>query len=304
MPPPLIVILGPTACGKTKLAVQLAKKFNGEIVSADSRQVYHGLNIGTGKDLNEYNLPGKKIPYHLIDVVDPKKSFSLAEYQKKAYQAINEILERKKLPFLVGGTGFYIKAITEGTILSSAKPDHNLRKELESMSNEYRLRILKKLDPEILEQIDTANPRRVIRAIEICKQTNQKLSKFQAKSQKNTRPRYAALILGLTYPIDEIRKRIKKRLEERLKQGLIEEVQELHKNGLSWKRLIDFGLEYRYISYFLKKEIPYDAMLERLIIANGQLAKKQMTWFKKDTQVKWIHDEKEAEKLIDEHISS
>ena len=144
----------------------------------------------------------------------------------------------------------------------------------------------------------------MIRAIEICKQTNQKLSQFQAKSQKINRPRYAALILGLTYPIDEIRKRIKKRLEERLKQGLIEEVQELHKNGLSWKRLIDFGLEYRYISYFLKKEIPYDAMLERLIIANGQLAKKQMTWFKKDTQVKWIHDEKEAEKLIDEHISS
>ncbi|MEA3273154.1 MAG: tRNA (adenosine(37)-N6)-dimethylallyltransferase MiaA [Patescibacteria group bacterium] len=303
MPPPLIVILGPTSCGKTKLAVKLAKKFNGEIVSADSRQVYRGLDIGTGKDLNEYNLPWGKIPYHLIDVANPQENFSLAEYQKKAYRAIDQILKRKKLPFLVGGTGLYIKAITDGLILSSAKPDYRLRKKLELMSDKDRLQILKELNPEALKQIDTANSRRVIRAIEICKQTNQTLTKLQTQSQKIAQPHYATLILGITHPIEKIRERIKKRLQKRLKQGLVAEVQELHKNGLSWKQLIDFGLEYRYISYFLKKEISYDTMIERLLIANGQLAKKQMTWFKKDSRIKWIKSEREAEKLTNKHIA-
>jgi tRNA dimethylallyltransferase len=294
--PPLIVILGPTSCGKTKLAISLARRFNGEIVSADSRQVYRELNIGTGKDLSEYEKNGKKIPYYLINVADPQKQFSLADYQKQAYQAISRILEKKKLPFLVGGTGLYLKSITDGLVLPPAKPNYKLRQELEKMKKKEQLAILKKINPKIIKKIDINNPRRLVRAIEISRQN----SSDRLFPKKN--PRFSPLILGITCAKKEIKKKIKLRLEKRIKQGLIEEVENLHKKGLGWKRLADFGLEYRYVPLFLRGEISREALIEKLNIANSQLAKRQMTWFKRDSRIKWIGSEREASELIEKYI--
>ncbi len=282
----IITIVGPTACGKTSLAVKLAKIFNGEIVSADSRQVYKGMDIGTGKDLNEYG----KVPYHLIDVVSPKKQYSLASFQYDAYTAIDDILKRKKLPIIVGGTGLYVNAITKGYELSKAKPNKELRnilskkslKELQSLIKKYKLKV---------NESDFKNKRRLERLIEIYKTEKD----FKPKSK----PRYNTLIIGIKYPKDIIDKRIDQRLIERLeKEGMIKEVKKLLKNEVTYKRLEDFGLEYKYVSYYLKNKITYNELIAKLSIAIHQFAKRQLTWFKRNQQIKWIKNISEAKKLI------
>lgn len=290
----LIVILGPTASGKTSMAVKLAYKFGGEIVSADSRQVYKGMDIGTGKDLEEYKIKGKRISHHLIDVVKPKTIFSLAKYQKLAYKAINDIIERGKTPFLVGGTGLYIQAIVDGYILSSAKPDLKLRKKLAELPLKKILTKLKKVDPKTYKIIDKKNRRRVERALEICLLTGLPVS----KQRKKAKPHYEILMLGIYPSKDILYKKIEKRLKERLNQGMIKEVKELHERGLSWKRLEEFGLEYRWISRYLQKKVKYDEMIEGLNKDIKNFAKRQMTWFKRDKRIKWIKNYSEAEKLI------
>ncbi|MFH1558966.1 MAG: tRNA (adenosine(37)-N6)-dimethylallyltransferase MiaA [Patescibacteria group bacterium] len=295
----LIVILGPTACGKTHLAVNLAHKFKGEIISADSRQVYRGLDIGTGKDLEQYASVQPPVPYHLIDVANPRRQFTLARYQKLAQKAIKNILKRKKIPFLVGGTGLYIKAVTSGLILPKAKADPRLRKKLENLTPEKRLRLLEKIDPQALKIIDLKNPRRVIRAIEITQLSGQKFSKIKPR----TRPQYPTLKLGLTFPIEQIRKKIKKRLIHELDQGLIKEVQNLHQNSLSWQKLDSLGLEYRYAARFLLKKINKTRLIQQLNTAIGQYAKRQLTWFKKDPDIHWIKNQKQARILIQKFMA-
>jgi len=283
--PKLVVILGPTACGKTKLAVNLAKAFNGEIVSADSRQVYKKLDIGTGKDLQDYG----SVPYHLIDIASPKTQFTLAKYQKLAYQAIDKIIGRGKMPFLVGGSGLYLQAVIDGYNLTEAQPDQKLRKRLNKKNLDQLQKLVKKERIE-LNQSDFNNKRRLIRALEI---------KSQNKQPLKSKPRYDCLILGLKYPREIINQRIDKRMNSWLKEGLIEEVKNLReKEGLSWNRLDEFGLEYRYTAKYLKDEIDYTTMIEEMKNKLHQFAKRQLTWFNRDRRIIWLKSLSQAKKLI------
>src|SRR3989339_182461 len=271
--PKIIVVLGPTACGKTKLAIELANKFNGEIVSADSRQVYKGLDIGTGKDLGDYN-----VPYYLIDVADPRRQFNLVKYQKLAFAAIDDILRRGKLPILVGGSGLYLQAVVDNFQLADAKRDLALRKKAEELNAKELFSKLDKLAPKMaarLNNSDRNNPRRLVRYLEILGQDK------DFKSQTG-RGKYEALIIGIDCPREVLKKRITARLVERLEQQkMIEEVRKLRAGGLGWKRLEDFGLEYKFISLYLRKKLSYDEMVEKLDIAICQFSKRQLTWFKR-----------------------
>lgn len=283
----LIVILGPTATGKTKLAVKLARAFNGEIVSADSRQVYVGMDIGTGKDLQDYG----RVPSHLIDVVSPKKRFSLSAYQKLAYTAIDDILARGKVPFLVGGTGLYISAIVDGYHLDEVEPDFELRKKLNQKTLAQLQALAKKYDL-VLNRSDFNNKRRLIRKIEVIQKSK------EPKNQKNN-PKYDCLMLGLTLPKQKLDKKIDRRLKERLeKEGLIDEVKNLKKHSLSWKKLDEFGLEYRLIAQYLQGKLTYEAMLAKLAVAIHQFAKRQLTWFKRDQRIIWLKKPAQAKNII------
>lgn len=306
----IVVILGPTATGKTRLGVKMAGLFNGEIVSADSRQVYRTMNIGTGKDLSEYTTRSAggycSIPYHMIDVSNPDELFNLAIYQKQAIAAINEIIKRGKLPILVGGTGLYIQALVDGYTLSEVEPNHKLRGNLEKMNSINLFNLLVQTNPEIgnnLNESDKKNKRRLIRYIELG--NDKKLN--NAKQDKS--PRYEALIIGMKFEREVINKRIKKRLTERLeKEDMVDEVLQLHKQLKSWTKVELFGLEYKYIAFFLQNKINYDEMKELLLIAIRQYAKKQMTWFrrweKQGAKIEWLGEPKEAGLLVSKFIAN
>jgi len=304
--PKIIVILGPTASGKTSLAIELAKKFNGEIVSADSRQVYKGMDVGTGKDLKEYQ---SAKAYHLIDIVSPRTEFSLAKYQKLAYKAIDDILKRGKLPIIAGGSGLYLQAIIDGYELSLAKPDKNLRAKLEQISLEELFKKINKINKKFAQSInesDQKNKRRLIRYLE--RQITQKQEKGFIDNKKNNNLNYNALIIGISCAKEELHKKIYKRLIERLeKQNMIEEVKELHNaKKITWKRLESFGLEYRYISLFLQEKLSYEEMVNQLFIAIRQFAKRQMSWFRRwenqGAKINWLKNKKEAQDLIKEFL--
>lgn len=293
--PKLLVIVGPTASGKSDLAIKLAKEFKGEVISADSRQVYIGMDIGTGK-VKIKKLKGKiyseGIRHHLLDVISPKKYFSVVQYQKLAIKAINDVQKRGKLPILCGGTGFYISAVIEGWQFPKVKPNLKLRKDLEKLTAEQLFLKLKKLDPQKAKTIDKNNKRRLIRALEIIAQ-NKKIEPLRKKPLEMD-----ILILGIKKDKEILKKRIKKRLEKRLKEGLIEEVKRLKKEGVSSKRLEDFGLEYRFVNRYLENKISYKEMKEKLLKEIIKYAKRQMTWFKNKIQnIKWINNIKTARKL-------
>jgi tRNA dimethylallyltransferase len=274
--PKVIVIVGPTTSGKSDYAVELAKICNGEVISADSRQVYQGLNIGAGKITKKEM---GDIPHHLLDVANPKRVFTVSHYQKLTTKKIAEIIKRGHTPIVVGGTGFYIQAIVDGLILPEVKPDPRLRKELAKKSTEELAKILKKLDPARLKDIDTKNPVRLIRAIEIA----------TAPKLKVKAPAYDFDMIGLSWPDEILKERIKTRLHKRLKQGLVSEVKKLHQNGLSWKRLKALGLEYRYVALFLQNKISKTEMIAILETEIWRYAKRQLTWFKKDKRINWKH---------------
>jgi len=286
----IIVILGPTASGKSALAVKIAKKVDGEIISADSRQIYKGMDIGTGK-VTKKEMHG--IPHHLLDVANPKRIFNVFQYRKLALKTINNIFKKDKVPILCGGTGFYIQAVIDGIELPEVKPDWKLRKRLEKKSTAELYKILKKIDSKRAKTIDRKNPRRLIRAIEIVTKTKKPVPAFQ----KNPLP-YLALIIGVKKSSAELKKLIKKRLLKRLKNGMVTEAKKLHKDGVSWKRLEEFGLEYRWLSQYLQKKITYKEMIEKLQKDTEHFSKHQMTWFKRDERIKWIKNYKEIEELI------
>ena len=312
----IIVVLGTTASGKTKLGVDLARKFNGEIISADSRQVYKHMDVGTGKDLNEYitktQITDKwvvnKAPYHLIDIVNPNTKFSLAKYQKLAFQAIEDILKRGKTPIIVGGTGLYLQAVVDNYNLSGTEPDKKLRQELEKKNVEELLSELKKINFKFAERLNDSerrNKRRLIRYIEIMRDKGAGgiANPIGFPIPKNRH----FLLLGLTWPKEILKERIYKRLIERLeKENMAGEVKKLHEDGVSWKRLESFGLEYKYISLYLQGKLNNEEMAEKLNIAIRQFAKKQMTWFrrweKQGRKIYWVKDGEEAEKLVREFL--
>jgi len=298
----LIVILGPTASGKSDLAVKLAKRFDGEIVSADSRQVYRGMDIGSGKVPRDKNwklgIGNWKLYYHkgilhyLLDIASPKRKFTVAQYQKLAIKTIKKIQKKGKVPFLVGGTGFYIQAVVDGILVPKVKPDWKLRKKLEKKTAPELFKMLKKLDPERAKTIEKKNSRRLIRAIEIAS----KIGRVPVLEKKPLP--YPVLMFGIKKEKKELSSLIKKRLLKRLKIGMIAEVKKLKKLGLSWKRLEEFGLEYRFIAQYLQKKINYQEMIEKIQKESEHFAKRQMTWFKRDKRIRWIKNYLEAEKLV------
>lgn len=281
--PKIIVILGPTASGKSDMAVSLAKKIGGEIISADSRQVYKGLDIGTGK-ITKKEMRGVK--HHLLDVANPKKRFSASDFKKLAKKAIKEIIERKKVPIICGGTGFYIDALVGDKQIPEVPPNQKLREKLEKKKVEELFEILKKLDPERALSIDAKNPRRLVRAIEIC-HTLESVPKLEAKSLELKDKKYEVIKIGIKIPEKELKERINKRIEKWFRMGFLKEVQDLHKKGLSWKRMAEIGLEYKIVSLFLQDKISEEEMKERMQTETWQYAKRQMTWFKKDKNITW-----------------
>ena len=296
----LITILGCTATGKTKLAVQLADYFNGEIISADSRQVYKGMNIGTGKDLSEYTINGKSIPYHLIDVIDPKEEFNLFTFQQHFYRAFEGIRHRNKIPHLVGGTGLYLSSVLQDYNLSKADFESEA-KNLSSFSDEELKKILINLNPKLHNTTDLNDRERIIKAIVVSK----------SRSEKKQGHKISSFNIGVNLLRDEIKKRITARLKKRLdKEGMIEEVKALMDSGVSFDKMIFFGLEYKFIAQYLNGELNRNDMFQKLNSAIHAFAKRQMTWFRKMEKegivIHWINgpDFNKAKELIESNFAN
>lgn len=309
----VIVILGPTASGKSDAAIRLAKKFDGEIISADSRQVYRGMDIGTGKvprdplplskgeierGLSAYISEG--IPHYLIDIVSPKTEYNVSKFKKDAEKIINNILKREKVPIICGGTGFWIKAVVDDVNLPQVKPNKELRSKLQEKSAEELFEQLQKLDPVRAKTIDAKNKVRLIRAIEICKAIGKVPLVNQASGIKN----YDFLQIGIARKKEKLNERIKKNVGKRFELGMIKEVKAMHKKGLSWKKIQSFGLSYNLIPEYLKGNIHSEEELkEKIYLAEKNYAKRQMTWFQKDKRIIWLDNykkiEKETQKLLE-----
>lgn len=284
------VIVGPTASGKSAFAIQLAQKVNGEVISADSRQVYRGMDIGTGK-ITKKEMAG--IPHHLLSVSSPKRQYSVERYQKDAREALLDILTRGKTPIICGGTGYYIDALVEGTILPEVSPNSALRKKLEAMSAEKLFALLKKRDPSRAQTIDAKNPRRLIRALEIVEVLG-KVPLVQKRVPEGIKFEW----IGIDLPDKELKKKIHQRLLSRMRGGMLAEVKRLHTppagGGLSWKRLEDFGLEYRWLARYLQNKITREEMLAKLEMDIWHYAKRQRTWFKRNKKIKWVKNNGDA----------
>lgn len=283
--PLLIVIAGPTASGKSDLAIRLAKKLRGEIISADSRQVYRGMDIGTGKVTKRE----QKLARHwLLDVASPTRQYSVAQFKRDAEKAIRHISKRGKLPIICGGTGFWIDALVYGQTLPEVKPDAKLRAQLRKLTPAQMFARLNKLDPVRAAVIDRRNPVRLIRALEIVMTTGMPVPPARRSSP------YRVLYLGVSRPMDELQRRIEKRLDARLKAGMIAEVRRLHANGVGWKRLESFGLEYRWVARFLQGNITRHEMRDALLKDIVAYAKRQLTWWRKNKDIFWVIDLQEA----------
>lgn len=285
----LIVVLGPTASGKSDLAVEIAKKINGEVVSADSRQIYKGMDLGTGKITKKET---SNIKHHLIDVVSPKSKYTVARYQKEALIAIKKIWSKNKIPIICGGTGLYIDSITKGIVFPEVKPNIKLRNILEKKETEELFKILRKNDPKRAASIDKNNRRRLIRALEIIDKIG------SVPTQKNIPIDAKILYIGISKNSEELKKLIHVRLLKRIKNGLFLEVKKLRKLGISWKKLDSFGLEYRYVARYLQKQITKNEMIESLESEIRKYSKRQMTWFKRDNAINWIKNKNEALNLV------
>ena len=276
--PKILVIVGQTASGKTSLSIELAQKFNGEVISADSRQVYRGLDLGTGKVTgNEM----KGIPHHLLDVEDPRNTYNVADYVRDGREAIDAILSRNKLPIIVGGTFLYIDALLGKVSTPRVPPNKILREHLETLTTEKLFKMLIDNDPVRAESIDRSNKRRLIRALEI-------VDALGTVPPTITHELYNSLTLGISISKEQLRENISKRLTNRIECGMIEEVQNLYKNGLSYERMEVLGLEYRYIAEFLQNKISRDETMVQIETKSMQYAKRQMTWLKRDKSIVWI----------------
>ena len=271
----LIVIEGTNASGKSALGVELARIYHGEIVSADSRQVYAGMNLGSGKITPEEM---KGVRHHLLDVRQPGEFFSMADFQTLAYEAIEGILARGKQPFLVGGTGLYVDSVADGYVLSDKKPDPELRARLETFSTPELYQMLKDREPET--EIDPKNRHRVMRRIE----------KIEAGDGENApkQPRYETLRFGVTWPREILKQRIDERLERRLQEGMTDEVRALLDQGVSEEFLVKLGLEYKYLTWYLTGKMGYEQMKEELGTAIKRFAKRQMIWFRRNPEIIWL----------------
>ncbi|OIN58604.1 tRNA (adenosine(37)-N6)-dimethylallyltransferase MiaA [Arsenicibacter rosenii] len=286
----LLVILGPTASGKTKLAVQVARQLQGEIISVDSRQVYRGMDIGTGKDLDEYTVDGEPVPYHLINVVDAGEDYHIYRFQQDVQQALDDIRQRGKRPILCGGTGLYLEAILNRHAFTAIPIDQALRDSLSLLSDDALLARFHQSSSAYSAVADTSTRKRLIRAIEI----NQYLTRHPDTPLLNQKPEPAETpaVFGIDLPVDVRRARITRRLHERLQSGMIEEVEQLLASGIPAGKLIFYGLEYKFITQYLAGELDYETMSVRLETAIHQFAKRQMTFFRKmerdGLRIQWL----------------
>ncbi len=306
------MVAGPTASGKSDLGIFIAQKLSGEIISADSRQVYRGMDLGTGKvnrdriTKNESRVTRNRKPYfvhrnsyfsngvchHLLDVASPKQDFSVARYVQLARKALADIQKRGKVPIIAGGTGFYIDALLGRTSFAPVKPDKKLRAELEKQSAEELYDKLLAIDDRRAKDIDPHNKRRLIRALEIIATTGKPVPKLELRSTN-----YDILWIGIYPGKKKLVKNIQKRLDARLKKGMIREVVRLHEQGVSWKRLENFGLEYRWMSRYLRGLVSKEELKNGLAKAIVQYAKRQMTWFKRNKEIQWVTSQSQALRL-------
>ena len=275
MLPKLIVIEGTNASGKSALGVELASRFGGEIVSADSRQVFERLDLGSGKITPEEM---RGVPHHLLNVRKPGEFFSMADFQRLSYEAIDGIIARGNVPFLVGGTGLYVDAVADGYVLSEKATDLDLRAELETYDTPALYEMLKEKLPDT--DVDPKNRHRVMRLLE-------KLAAGDVAPGSKS-PRYSLLKLGVTWPREILKQRIDERLERRLQQGMVDEVKSMLDDGVSEEFLVKLGLEYKYLTWYLTGKIGYEQMVEELGNAIKRFAKRQMTWFRRDPRIIWL----------------
>jgi len=281
----VLVVLGATASGKTRLGVGLAAELDGEVISADSRQVYRGLDLGAGKDLDDYEVGGRRIPYHLIDIVDLGQEFSVFDYQRRFYQVFEDLTARGVLPVVVGGTGLYLEAVLKGYRMVAVPENAGLRAELAGVPHEALVARLIAARGKLHNTTDLTERDRLIRAIEIVE-----YSKDHAPAPA---PAMTPLILGTKWNRARLRQRIRERLDERIEAGMIEEVQGLHEHGVPWERLERLGLEYRFIAEYLQGKMPCsNDLLQKLYSAICHFAKRQDTWFRRmerhGAQIHWI----------------
>ncbi len=306
----IICVIGPTSSGKSELAVKLAQKYNGEIISADSRQIYRGFNLSSGKvegqwkDFPTKNLSKqtnakkqifiyKNIPHYLIDEASPKTQYSIAKFQRLGTKIVKDILKRGKTPIICGGTMHWVDGLATGQTIPEVKPNPELRKQLEQLTLPELFERLKKLDPERANNIDSKNPRRLIRALEIIDSTGKPVPTVTNKHE------WSVIWIGINPGNEQLEKNIYKRILSRIKDGMIEEISDLHRNGLSWKKLEEFGLEFKFVSLFLqnklsKQEMPKQEMIEQLFAAHKKYVKRQLTWWKRNKQIRWFKDSKQA----------
>ena len=296
----LIVVTGPTATGKTSLAVSIADRLDGEIISADSRQVYRGMTIGTGKDLDDYIINGKKIPYHLIDICEAGEEYNVYRFKQDFERVYRDITSRGKLPVLCGGSGLYIEAVLKDYNLINVPPDEKLREELEPKTDEELAGILKSMTA--LHNIsDTSNRKRLIRAIEI--------ASYQKENtiDKNSLPDLNYIIFAVDFERNDIKKRITERLRQRLNSGMVEEAKALLESGVPKDKLIYYGLEYKYLAEYLDGEYNYNDMFQKLNSAIHRFSKRQMTWFRKMERdgfnINWIDGELNADEKLSKALN-
>ena len=298
----LVVVLGPTATGKTKLAVKIANKYKGEIISADSRQIYKGMDIGTGKDLNEYQVNQNYILHHLIDILDPQSNYSVYQFKQDFIKIYNSLVKKNKLPILCGGTGLYIESVLLDYKIPNVRPNDNLREMLNKKSINDLIEHLKLINTDKYDKNYHTTKRRIIRTIEIIK-SNKKLNFNQTIKIKNP------LIIGLNFEREKLLNNIQKRLQKRIESGMIDEVQTLIDNGMELDRLKYFGLEYKFIGQYLFNEIPYRDMLEKLNYAINRFSKRQMTFFrrmeKRGLEITWVSENNldPINKYLDQYLS-
>ncbi len=294
----LITILGPTATGKTGLAAHLASRLNGEVISADSRQIYRGMDLGTGKDYADYFVNGVEIPSHLVDIENAGVHYNVFRFQTDFIKVFEEIRSRNKFPFLCGGSGLYIEAVLKNYRLIEVPPNKELRKELEGKTLGELTEILKNLKPKLHNHTDVETDRRAIRAIEI--------EKYYSENPQfdSSFPEINSLNIGIDFDRDLRRQRITTRLKQRLDEGMLDEVQKLLDSGLTPEQLIYYGLEYKYLTLHLTGELSYDEMFRQLEIAIHQFAKRQMTWFrgmeKRGTKIHWINGNLPMDEKVEE----
>lgn len=304
--PKVIIISGPTASGKTEWSLQLAKKYNGEIISADSRQVYKKMNIGTAKTPGEWqwraNWKGLRhsyfvdnIPHHLIDFVDPGSRFTVAEFRDKAVKYIKLAYQNKTVPLVVGGTGLYIDALVQNLSIPRIAPNKKLRNSLEEKSKEELLQLLKTMDPTAAATIDIHNPRRLIRALEVCILTG---SEFSAQKKKGD-SMFEFLHIGASVPRDVLYERINKRVDTMVEQGIVKEIELLLKQKYSWDLPSMSGIGYRQFKEFFEEKISLDDAIHLLKRDTRRYARRQLTWFRRNKDIKWCETYEEVEALVD-----